>query len=630
MAHSKPAIESIIDQQAQVRESLPFHDNRDFLDAQRGLKARRDPNVVKSDQGAVIWNNDSYQFLESEAPDTANPSLWRQSRLARLDGLYHVTDGIYQVRGLDLSNTTFIEGTEGLIIIDPLTSAETGAAAFSLYQDHRGKDRPIKAIIYTHSHVDHFGGVRGFVTDEEVAENDIKILAPEGFLEHAVSENVLTGTAMSRRAAYMYGAALPHGPTGQIGAGLGQTVSTGTVTLIAPNVDITTTGQTMTIDGVEMVFQMAPDTEAPAEMLVYFPGSKALCAAEVATHTMHNILTLRGAVVRDPHGWAKYLTQTIDLFGGEADVVFASHHWPTWGREKVVEFLTSQRDLYAYVHDQTLRYLNKGYNGPEIAEMMALPPALDRAWSARGYYGSMSHNVKAIYQRYIGWFDGNPAHLWEHTPVERSKRYVELAGGEEEIIRKGQEAFDAGDFRWAAEILNHAVFAHRQNSAARNLLADVYEQLGYGAENGTWRNVFISGTTELRSGNFGTPTQTASADVVAQLTPEMVFDALAVQINGPDAWDKKLAIDVVVTNLEVSYRVWLSNGVLVHSKAKQPGSASVTLTGTSKQLSALAVYGPDPGALEKAGIKIDGDSTALGTLASLLDPGDPNFNIVTP
>ncbi|KAL2867581.1 alkyl/aryl-sulfatase [Aspergillus lucknowensis] len=630
MAQSKPATQFIIDQQAQVRESLPFDDRRDFLNAERGLRGRPNPNVVKNDQGEAVWDNDSYKFLQSEAPDTANPSLWRQSRLAHLDGLYHVTDSIYQVRGLDLSNTTFIEGKEGLIIIDPLTSAESGAAAFALYQDHRGKDRAIKAIIYTHSHADHFGGVRGFVTDEDVANNNIKILAPEGFLEHAVSENVFTGTAMSRRAAYMYGAALDRSPTTQIGAGLGQTVSTGTVTLIAPNVDITTTGQTMTIDNVEMVFQMAPDTEAPSEMLIYFPGFKALCAAEDATHTFHNILTLRGAVVRDPHGWAKYLTETIDLFGGEAEVVFASHHWPTWGKDNVVEFLTFQRDLYAYVHDQTLRLLNKGYNGPEIAEMMSLPPALDKAWSARGYYGSTSHNVKAIYQRYTGWFDGNPAHLWEHTPVERAKRYVKLAGGEKEIISKGQQAFEAGDFRWAAEILNHAVFAHPRNSDARNLLADVYEQLGYGAENGTWRNFFISGTTELRNGNFGTPTQSASADVVAQLTPEMLFDSLAVQINGPDAWDKKLAIDVVVTDLGVTYRLWLSNGALIYSKAKQSESADVTLTGTSKQLPALAVYGPDPEALEEAGIKIDGDSTALNSLSSLLDPGDPNFNIVIP
>jgi alkyl sulfatase BDS1-like metallo-beta-lactamase superfamily hydrolase len=435
---------------------------------------------------------------------------------------------------------------------------------------------------------------------------------------------------MSRRAGYMYGAALERGPTSQIGAGLGQTVSTGTVTLIAPNVDITTTGETHTIDDVEMVFQMAPDTEAPSEMLIYFPGFKALCAAEDATHTFHNILTLRGAVVRDPHSWSKYLTETIDLFGHEAEVVFASHHWPTWDNKNVVEFLTSQRDLYAYVHDQTLRLLNKGYNGPEIAEMMTLPPKLDDAWSARGYYGSTNHNVKAIYQRYSGWFDGNPAHLWELTPVEKAKRYVELAGGLTEIISKGRQAFKTGDFRWAAEVLNHAVFANPDSKPAKDLLADVYEQLGYGAENGTWRNFYISGSTELRSGNFGTPTQTSSPDVIWQLTPEMLFDSMAVQINGPDAWNMKLAIDVVVSDMGVTYRWWLSNGALVYSTAKQSGTADVTLTGTSKQLPALAVYGPKPRELRKAGIQIDGDDDALDSLASLLDPGDSDFNIVTP
>jgi alkyl sulfatase BDS1-like metallo-beta-lactamase superfamily hydrolase len=547
-----------------------------------------------------------------------------------LDGLFHVKDGIYQVRGLDLSNTTFIEGDEGLIIIDPLTSAETGAAALALYQEHRGTKRPVKAIIYTHSHADHFGGVKGFISEQDVQSKEIKIFAPEGFLEHAVSENVFTGTAMSRRAAYMYGAALPRGSRGQVGAGLGQTVSTGTVTLIAPNDEIKLTREERFVDGVRMVFQMAPDTEAPAEMLIYFPQFKALCAAEDATHTFHNVLTLRGALVRDPHSWAKYLNETIDLFGGEAEVVFASHHWPTWGAEDVVDFLSSQRDLYAYVHDQTLRLLNKGYNGPEIAELMTLPPALDKAWSARGYYGSVNHNVKAIYQRYTGWFDGNPAHLWEHIPVERAKRYVQLVGGVDQIITKGGEAFDRGDFRWAAEILNHAIFAEPDNSTVRNLLADTYEQLGYGSENGTWRNFFISGTTELRCGNFGTPTQTASADVVAQLTPEMLFDALAVQVNGPKAWEEKLSIDVVLTDFSVQYRLWLSNGALIYTTAKQSTDSDATLTGTTRQLSALAVYGPNPAALKRAGLNITGDSAALERLRALLDPGDPNFNIVTP
>ncbi|PWY68553.1 Metallo-hydrolase/oxidoreductase [Aspergillus sclerotioniger CBS 115572] len=630
MQQPKDATQFIIDQQKQVRQSLPFDDKRDFVNAGRGLRGRLKPNTIKNSEDDVVWDNDAYGFLENDSPDTANPSLWRQSRLAHLDGLYLVTEGIYQVRGLDLSNTTIIEGEQGLIVIDPLTSKETGTAALALYREQRGTDRAIRAIIYTHSHADHFGGVKGFISDEDVATNDVKILAPEGFLEHAVSENVFTGTSMSRRAAYMYGAALHQGPKGQIGAGLGQTISTGTVTLIAPNVDIKRTGEKKTIDGIEMVFQMAPDTEAPAEMLIYFPQFKALCAAEDATHTFHNILTLRGAVVRDPHSWAKYLTETIDLFGSEAEVVFASHHWPTWGSDNVREFLTFQRDLYAYVHDQTLRLLNKGYNGPEIAEMLTLPPALDQAWNSRGYYGSLNHNVKAIYQRYCGWFDGNPAHLWEHTPVERAKRYVELAGGERELIRKGREAFNSGDFRWAAEVLNHAVFSNPENPDACNLLADVYEQLGYGAENGTWRNFFISGTTELRSGNFGTPTQSASDDVARQLTPDMVFDSLAIQINGPEAWDKKLAIDVVVSDAGVTYRLWLSNAALVYSTAPQPGTADVTMTGTTKQLPALVVYGPHPKALEKAGIQIDGDRSVLHTLSRLLDPGDPDFNIVTP
>ena len=487
MEQSKPATQKIVEQHEQIRHSLPFDDKRDFVNAERGRIGRRHPNTVTDAIGHLVWDNDS-RSLEQDPPDTVNPSLWRQSKLTHLDGLFHVTGSIYQVRGLDLSNTTFIEGDEGLIIIDPLMSAETGVAALALYQEHRGTERPVKAIIYTHTHADHFGGVKGFVSEQDVQSQDIKVLAPEGFLEHAVSENVFTGTAMSRRAAYMYGAALPRGSRGQVGAGLGQTLSTGTVTLIVPNDEIKLTREERFVDGVRMVFQMVPDTEAPAEMLIYFPQFKALCAAEDATHTFHNILTLRGALVRDAHCWAKYLTETIDLFGGKAEVVFASHHWPTWGAADVVDFLSSQRDLYAYVHDQTLRLLNKGYNGPEIAELMTLPPALEKAWSARGYYGSVNHNVKAIYQRYCGWFDGNPAHLWEHIPVERAKRYVQLVGGVDQIITKGREAFDTGDFRWAAEILNHAVFAEPDNSAARNLLADTYEQLGYGSENGTWRN----------------------------------------------------------------------------------------------------------------------------------------------
>ncbi|WYZ45646.1 hypothetical protein EsH8_VIII_000962 [Colletotrichum jinshuiense] len=630
MTASKDATDTIIKQQEEVKDSLPFINKKDFIAARHGFVKTREPNTVYNENGDLVWNNDEYDFLhQREAPNTVNPSLWRQSRLVSTAGLFKVTDGIYQVRGLDLSNVTFIEGTEGIIVIDPLTSRETAEAALELYCSERG-EKDIKAVIYTHSHVDHFGGVRGMVKEDDVVPKNIKIIAPEGFLEHAVAENVYAGIAMSRRAAYMYGAVLKRGEKSQVGAGLGQTVSTGEVTLIAPNDTITKTGDFRDIDGVRIEFQMAPDTEAPSEMLIYFPQFKALCAAEDATHTFHNLLTLRGAVVRDPHGWAKYLTETIDLYGDKTEVVFASHHWPTWGTDKVIEFLTIQRDLYAYVHDQTLRMLNQGYNGPEIAEKIVLPPAIDQAWNARGYYGSVSHNVKAVYQRYMGWFDGNPAHLWEHIPVERAKRYVKVIGGVDKTVAAGKEAFDGGDFRWAAEILNHAVFAAPHNKPALELLADTYEQLGYGAENGPWRNFFLSGTTELRSGNFGTPTATASPDFVSQLTPEMLFDALAVQINGPEAWSENVTIDVVVTDINTQYRLWLSNGALVYTKAGQKTDAQVKLTATSRDLTALAIYGLDPEKLEDAGIVIEGDVTALERLAAVLDPGDPNFNIVTP
>ncbi|WP_265523595.1 alkyl/aryl-sulfatase [Oerskovia flava] len=624
-----PASAAIVRQHQALLGSLPFSDAQDFEDATRGLIASRSPNAVTSEDGTVLWDNDTYDFLTGDAPDTVNPSLWRQSKLNAVQGLFEVVPGIYQVRGMDLSNTSFIEGDEGVVVIDTLLSAETGAAALALYREHRG-DRPVKAVVYTHSHVDHFGGVKGFVSQEEVDSGAVRVFAPEGFIEHAVSENVYAGTAMSRRAGYMYGAALARGPQGGVGAGLGQTVSIGTVSLIAPTDLVTTTGHEEVVDGVRMVFQMAPGTEAPSEMLIYLPDHKALCAAEDATHNLHNLLTLRGAVVRDPHAWAKYLTETVDLWGGEVEVVFASHHWPTWGRERVVTFLSLQRDLYAYLHDQTLRLLNKGLNGPEIAEEITLPPALENAWHARGYYGSVSHNVKAIYQRYLGWFDGNPAHLWEHPPVERAKRYVDLGGGADAVVEKARTAFEAGDYRWVAELVNHVVFAEPDHAAARALLADTYEQLGYGSENGTWRDFYLSGAVELRDGQFGTPTETNAPDVVGQLTPSMLFDAIAIQVDGPRAWDEKLSIDVVLTDADERYRLRLANGVLTYSAAAQKGDADVTLTTTRRALPALVTGALTADGLAGAGIEVSGDASVLGRLVAVLDPGDANFAIVTP
>ncbi|MDF1602872.1 alkyl sulfatase dimerization domain-containing protein [Nocardioides sp. YIM 152315] len=612
--------------------SLPFADERDFEAAQRGYLGRLEPGTVTAADGRSLWDNDSYAFLDGDAPATVHPSLWRQSRLVAQQGLFEVVEGIYQVRGLDLSNVTFVEGETGVIVIDPLISTETAAAALGLYREHRG-DRPVTGVIYTHSHVDHFGGVKGVTTQDDVDAGRVPVLAPEGFVEHAISENVYAGTAMGRRAGYMYGAALARGPRGQVGAGLGQTTSTGTVSLIVPTLGVTTTGQEEVIDGVRIVFQMAPGTEAPSEMHFYFPDRKALCMAENATHTLHNLLTLRGAVVRDPHGWSNYLTEAIDLFGADAEVAFASHHWPTWGTENIVEFLSLQRDLYAYLHDQTLRMLNRGLTGPEVAEVIELPPALEDAWHARGYYGSVSHNVKAIYQRYLGWFDGNPAHLWEHTPVERARRYVDLAGGADAATEEARAAFDAGDFRWAAELANHVVFAQPEHRAARTILADTYEQLGYGSENGTWRNFYLSGATELRAGSFGTPTQTNSPDLVAQLTPTMLFDALAIQVDGPRAWDERLTIDVVLVDGpggEERYRLRLEHGALTYSSAPQRTEADAVLRLPRASLPVLAQGTTDPKALAGAGVDVSGDSGALGRLLGVLQPGDPDFAIVTP
>ncbi|WP_306318961.1 MULTISPECIES: alkyl/aryl-sulfatase [unclassified Streptomyces] len=620
---------SISQQQADVRARLPFDDTEDFEDATRGLLARREPSAVTDAEGRVVWDNDTYAFLKGEAPDTVHPSLWRQSQLVAEQGLFEVVEGIYQVRGLDLSNVTFIEGTEGVVVIDPLISTETAAAALDLYRERRG-ERPVTGVVYTHSHVDHFGGVRGVTTQEDVDAGRVPVLAPEGFTEHAVAENVYAGTAMGRRAAYMYGAALARGPQGQVGAGLGQTTSTGTVSLIPPTVTVTTTGQEETVDGVRMVFQMAPNTEAPAELLIHLPDFRALCTAEDATHTLHNLLTLRGAVVRDPHAWSHALTETIDLFGDTTDVVFASHHWPTWGQERAIRFLETQRDLYGYLHDQSLRLINKGWTGSEIAEHLQLPPALENAWNTRGYYGSVSHNLKAVYQRYMGWFDGNPAHLWQHPPVEAGKRYVEFMGGADAVVTKARGSFDAGDYRWAAEVLSHVVFAEPEHAAARALLADTFEQLGYGAENGTWRNFYLSGATELRDGRFGTPTVAAAPDIVANLSPTMLFDALAIQIDGPRAWDERLSVDVCLTDVDERYRVRLANGVLTYSPASQKTAADVTLTTTVRALAGLAANGLTPEGLERAGVQVEGDTSALSRLASVLDPGDRDFAIVTP
>ncbi|TDZ41939.1 alkyl/aryl-sulfatase [Mycobacteroides franklinii] len=621
----------IIDQNAAAAQELPFASTVDQADADRGFIAALEPGVVTDAAGKTVWDNDSYSFLGDSCPASVHPSLWRQCGLNIRQGLYLVTEGIYQVRGLDISNMTIVEGENGVIVIDPLVSAETAAAALALYRSHRG-DRPVTGLIYTHSHADHFGGALGVVSTEDVAAGRCPVLAPAGFLEHAVAENVYAGTAMTRRAVYMYGAVLPRGPLGQVGSGLGQTNSIGTVTLIPPTLDITHTGQEETIDGVRMIFQLTPGTEAPAEMNFHFPQHRALCMAENATHTLHNLLTLRGALVRDPHVWARYITEAINLYAHDADVVFASHHWPTWDTARLVEYLSLQRDLYAYLHDQTLRQLNQGFVGSEIAETLQLPPAIAGAWHARGYYGSISHNVKAIYQRYMGWFDGNPAHLWEHPPVANAQRHVEFMGGSEEVLRKAHIAFEEGDYRWVAQVVNYVIFADPANEAAKMLQASCFEQLGYGAENATWRNFYLMGAYELRHGNVGTPMAVGSPTMMAALTVDQVFDALSLRINGPKAWNERFVSDWTFTDEDRVHRVELRNGVLVHYD--RPAGISppdVTFTLTRPTLIDVLLDGKDPAQLVASGeIAVEGDLTGLARLVAVLDAPDPGFAIVTP
>ncbi|KSZ57666.1 alkyl sulfatase [Rhodococcus pyridinivorans KG-16] len=615
----------------QADRSLPFSDLQDFDDADRGFIAALEPGIVRNSDGRVVWDSDSYAFLDDDCPPTVNPSLWRQSRLCARQGLFEVTDRIYQVRGLDLSNMTLVEGDTGVIVIDPLISAETAAAGLALYRTHRG-DRPVTGVIYTHSHIDHFGGVKGVTTIEDVAAGRCPVVAPAGFVEHAVAENVYAGTAMGRRAAYMYGAALPRGPRGAVGAGLGPTTSTGTPTLIVPTLDIEHTGQTETVDGVEVEFQMTPGTEAPAEMNFYFPRLRALCMAENATHTLHNLLTLRGALVRDPHVWSQYLTESINRFAYRSDVLFASHHWPTWGTERLTENLSLQRDLYGYLHDQTLRAINKGVTGIEIAESIELPPAIEKVWHTRGYYGSVSHNVKAIYQRYMGWFDGNPSHLWEHPPVESAKRHIEFMGGADQVLEKARQSFEDGDFRWVAQVLNYVIFADPDNAQAKALQADTFEQLGFGSENGTWRNFFLMGAYELRHGAIGTPTAPTAPDIVGALTVDQIFDALALRVDGPRAWSTMLTIDWNFTDENIVHRTQLRNGLLVHfdSDGSLP-APDTTVTLTRSLLIAVLLGGADPVSFVADGsITVDGVDGALSTLVSVLDEPDPDFAIVTP
>lgn len=613
---------------------LPFDDTSDFDNAHKGFVAALPNDPIKGEKGNLIWDPNKYGFIKegSKAPATVNPSLWRQSQLLNIGGLFEVTDGIYQIRNQDLSNMTIIEGQDGITIVDPLISKETSKVGIDLYYANRGK-KPVKALIYTHSHVDHYGGARGVVDEADVKSGKIKVYAPEGFLEAAVAENVFAGNAMSRRASYMYGNLLPPDAKGQVGAGLGSTTSAGTVTLIPPTVIVKKTGEKHTIDGLTYEFMMAPGSEAPAEMLWYIEEKKAIAAAEDCTHTLHNTYSLRGAKIREPLPWSKYLNQAMVMWGADAEVMFAQHHWPTFGNEEVVKLLGQQRDLYRFINDETLRLANHGYTMTEIAEMFELPKGLSDVWANRGYYGSISHNVKATYVLYLGWFDGNPATLHPHPPVESSKRYVEFMGGAESVLKQARKAYDDGDYRWVAEVVNHVVFADSDNQDAKNLQASALEQLGYQTENGPWRNFYLTGAKELRDGVKQLPTpNTASPDTVRAMTIEMFLDYMAVRLNSGKAGDAKIGLNFDFgKDGGGKYLVQLENGVLNHTADLNSDKADVSLTLSRETLNKVILQEAKLTDLIDSGdVKLSGDRKKLEQLISFLDSFELWFPITTP
>lgn len=629
----KPASEATKAANNALKNYLNFNDRSDFEDATRGFIGAPDVVTIKNDKGAVVWDLEQYKTYigdDKPAPDTVNPSLWRNAQLNMKHGLFKVADKIYQVRGYDLSNITFIQGNTGWIVLDPLISAETAKAAFDLVTQHLGR-RPIHAVIYSHSHVDHYGGVRGVVNEDDVKAKKVQILAPEHFTEHAISENVIAGNAMSRRAVYMYGAILPRNPQGGVNGGLGQTTSVGTSGLIEPTRFIKTTGEEVTIDGVKMVFQMTPGTEAPAEMNTYFPDFRAMWMAENSTNTLHNVLTLRGAQVRDPLKWASYLNETINLYGPNVDVKFQAHHWPQWGNAKIIEYWKKYRDLYKYQHDQAVNLMNKGYTGIEISNMVKLPEELDKQWYNRNYYGTVRHNTRAIYQRYMGFYDGNPSTLDELPPAEAARKYVDYMGGADAIMQKAKSDFDKGEYRWIAMALKHVVFADPNNKDAKELLADAYEQMGYQAESGPWRGEYLQGALELRNGVPDLQVAvTASPDTIKAMPPEMTFDYYGVRLNGDKAKGKKIAINIQFTDLNKPYALVLENGVLNYATKNVP-NADAKLTLSKATLDSIQLGELTPEAAVTSGkMKLEGNKQAVADFVGMLDKFPFWFNIVTP
>ncbi len=610
--------------------SLPFDADDDLVDARRGLVASEPEVLVRAADGSVVWSSAAYDFVDGEAPASVNPSLWRQERLSGIHGLFKLADGVYQVRGYDLANMMLIEGTTGWIVVDPLTCEETARAAFAFATKELG-ERPVSAVIFTHSHVDHFGGVLGVLSAEEQAARDVPVVAPEGFLAEATSENVLAGIAMGRRAEFMYGMRLARSPRGHVGSGLGKSPARGTIAILPPNRTIDRTPQPLVLDGVEFIFQHAPDTEAPSELTFYLPATRVLAIAELAMHVQHNLYTLRGAKVRDALAWSARIDEARRLFP-DAEVMAPAHNWPVWGRENVARHLAATRDVYKYLHDQTLRLANLGFTPREIAEQLELPPALEKDWALRGYYGTVRHNAKAVYQRYFGWYDANPANLDPLPPVEEAERWVAALGGIAAALARAREAVDADDLRWAATLLDRIVFAAPDNAEARGLLAATYDQLGYRAEAGPWRDVYLSAAGELRHGQQEPAVDIARAvGMLRHMETARFFDAMAVNIDGLAAAESDFRANFVFTDSGETFVLAVENGVLHHWRREADPEAPVTVKLTKDLFVGLITR--TAGLRElifSEDLDVDGSRLALLGFFRLLGRPKGDFAIVTP
>ena len=623
--------------QAEIAKRLPLDDPRDEANVVRGKLAEIPGGVILSKDGKTVWDRRPYAFLDAkEAPDTVNPSLWRQARLNAVHGLFEVVPGkIWQVRGYDISVMTIIRGKTGWIVVDPLLSEEAAAASWKLFADTveaKAGKLPIRAVIFSHSHSDHFGGVGGIVTPEQVKAQKIRIIAPHGFSEEATSENVLAGTAMGRRALYMFGSILPPGPAGQVDTGLGPKLSSGTIGYMEPTETVGAKGGTLTIDGLAFDFLDAGGTEAPSEFVFYIPAYKALHTTEVVTHTLHNVLTLRGAQVRDALHWSKVIDAALVRWGGKAEVALASHHWPTWGAGEVSALLTSQRDIYRYVHDRTLFLANRGATLHELADVTPEAPGQAADFASRGYYGTVNHGMKATYQRYFGWWDGNPANFNPLPPEQSAPKYVALAGGADKLLAAGKAAIAAGDYRWAAELLNKLVFAQPANKDARAALASAYDQLGYQAESGAWRNYYLAAAASLR----GTAIESLSGNgqsrsFVSAIPTAVFFDALATRFDAAKGAALKGTFQFVLPDSGETIAIVVGGGVEVPRYGMTDAAPTATVTLDRKTLDDVMLgQAQFPALLQSGAIRIDGDRMAFLSWFALHPPADPRFNVVVP